>query len=352
MLTLPPGNESVRRSLVALAQAQRLHHCMIFEGPAGIGKLANARWLAMLINCQGPAELLGPRATPCGACWSCRHIAVGQHPDVIELGLDPQRTTPIISVRQARQLITDLSLHPFSATLRFVIIDPVDAMTAEAASALLKTFEEPPKNTTFVLVSERPMSLLATVRSRGQRVRFGPLSTDELVGWLVANAIVDTVDSARQVARLADGCPGLARSLAGGQLAVWMAARDSVVDVLRAPLPDRLAWTEKLCKGDRAAVMARVDQSVDALQRLLRDVLLACASSGPGRFEVATYNDDQSDLIDDWAARLGTRGVQRLERVLADARVDLAANVSTRLVLDAMLAGVVAQLGPERRPQS
>lgn len=338
-LELPPGNEEVRRRLVALARGGRLHHCLIFEGPQGVGKADSARWLAMLVNCQGPAELLGPRTAPCGACWACRNIARGQHPDVIELGLDPDKVTPIISVEQARELLGKLTLHPFNALQRFVIVDPADALTVEAANALLKTLEEPPTRTVFVLVSARPTDLLPTVRSRSQRVRFGPVALDRVVAWLEAQGI----EGAEDLALLAEGCPARARALAEGGLLAWREDRDRLLEALDGGVPDRLAWAEAHGKGDRDEVHETVDRALDALGRLLRDALVRSAGG-----QAPLYNADRVEVVEDWAARLGAGGIARVQLALQECRRDLAANVNTRLALDALLASVAADLGPAR----
>ncbi len=331
------GNEAVRRRLVAMAHADRLHHCLIFEGPGGVGKAATARWLAMLVNCDGPAELLGPRTTPCGECWSCRHIARGEHPDVIEVGLDPERATPIISVRQARELLRALQLHPFSARQRFVIFDPADAMNAEAANALLKTLEEPPTRTGFVLVTERTSDLLPTVRSRSQRVRFAPVAVDRVAAWLD----LDEAQRALDAAVMSDGCPGRARALADGELQRWRDARDELVTVLRGPTPERLTWAEKQSRGDRAVVRERLDRILDVVSRLARDCLRQSAGAPAASF----YNSDKPELIAAMNRRLGPAGVVRVDAALMAARRDLAANVNNRLALDALLAVLHRELG-------
>ncbi|RME22558.1 MAG: AAA family ATPase [Deltaproteobacteria bacterium] len=333
----PVGNEAVLRRLIETYHADRLHHCLILEGPRGVGKAAAARRLAMLVNCDGPAELLGPRTTPCGECWSCRHIARGEHPDIIEIGLDPERATPIISVRQARALLGALQLHPFHARQRFVIIDPADAMTQEAANALLKTLEEPPTRTGFILITERTSDLLPTVRSRSQRVRFGPVEVERVAAWLD----LDDPRRAWEAAVLSDGCPDRARELVDGELDRWRQVRDELVAVLRGPTPERLAWTEKQARGDRDAVRQRLDRILDIVSRLARDCLRLEAGSPSS----VLYNADQPELIAAMNRRLGPAGVARVDAAVAEARRELEANVNNRLALDALLAVLHRELG-------
>jgi len=327
------GNQAIRQRLGRLAATDRLHPCLLFEGPPGIGKAETARWLAQSANCTSP---LGK---PCGQCWSCRQIVQGTHPDVIVVGLDPERTAPIISVRQARALTASLRLRPYQARRRFVIIDPADAMGPGAANALLKTFEEPPDATGFVLVSESAARLLPTVRSRSQRVRFAPLSTEELATFLRSRE----VEASPLLLALAQGCPGRALTLVEGELAAWQQARDAFLAALDEPIEARLKFAEKLVKGDRAKWTARVGLMLDALSRLVVDALGHAAGAEAPRMHV-----DRPKLVSTWGDRLGPEGLRRVGLAIRRAEDDLAAYVNGRLVIDTLLASLMGELG--RRP--
>src|SRR4030095_5511537 len=109
----------------------------------------------------------------------------------LAVGIDPERRNPIISVDQARQVITELQVKPFHARRRVVILDPADAMNPQAAHALLKTFEEPRADTGFVLVTSAVSQMRPTILSRSQRVRFGPIPFEELVPFLRTRGIAE-----------------------------------------------------------------------------------------------------------------------------------------------------------------
>ncbi len=329
-----PGNEELREHLLALALREGLHHCLLFEGPAGLGKAATARWLAKAINCTGAGR------DPCEACWSCRAIASAQHPDIIEIGLDPERTAPIISVRQAREVLSRLTLHPCRARMRLVIIDPAAAMKTEAANALLKTFEEPPASTGFILVTPSARRLLPTVRSRGQRVRFRPLSTARLAAWLEARG----VEEASWIAQLADGCPGRALDLAEGEAAAWRTERDLLLETLSGPISGMFRYSEKLTRGNRAVWTARVQRMLDALERLNRDALLRST----GARQEWLYSADRIDVIDAWAEALDCSGCAAIAAAIARTRLELTAYVNGRLMLDTLLTRVATELGRAR----
>ena len=183
------GQERAVDALRAAIRRGGLHHAYLFAGPEGVGKGMAARLLAQAANCERAD------GDACGACASCRKIARGVHPDVLVVererdmaragrwepkgGRTPSRD---IVVDQVRELVDRrLSLRRFEGRRRFVLIDPADAMNPQAQNAILKTLEEPPPETTLVLVSSSADGLLPTVRSRCLRLPFAPLP-DALAG--------------------------------------------------------------------------------------------------------------------------------------------------------------------------
>ena len=333
-----PGNSALRNQLAQLADSGRLHHCLLFEGPPGVGKAATALWLARRMNCTEPVD-----GNACGQCWSCRAIDKGHHPDVIVVGVDPERTAPVVSVRQARELIRSLALRPHSANRRFVIIDPADAMNAASANALLKTFEEPPHDTGFVLVTGQPGALLTTVRSRSQRVRFARVADTELRAWLEGKE----VEEAAWIANLSDGCPGRALALADGEAEAWRSARDELLDALSGDIQGVFAFGEKRAKGDRSKWTAHVLLALDGLDRMLQDTW---------RWQVrgeqpadALFNPRQRRRIAAWADRLDPAGIARCAGAVEEARGQLRAFVNGRMMADALLCRLATELGPARK---
>ncbi len=320
------GHAQARAHLRRMVESRRLHPCLLWEGPEGVGKRTTAIWLAMLANCEADEQSL----RPCGGCWSCRQIPKGQHPDVMTVGLDPGKTAPIISVGQARDVIGQLTVKPFHARLRFVIIDPADAMTPEAANALLKTFEDPPAQTHFILVTSAPASLLLTVRSRSQRLRFAPVSDSEIAEWLREQGF----DGVEARTRAAEGCPGKALSLDMDDADGVVAARDLFLAALDMDLSGRQKYTETLCRGDRSKWAPAVNDTLDAIAGLLRDAL--SVRSGGQIF----YNQDCPTVVDQWAKRLSPSDMGAITVDLARAHERLGRFVSGRLVMDALIADV------------
>jgi len=218
------------RALSPLRSALRrgaLHHAYLFGGPEGVGKATAARLLAQAANCEGSVAADGDA---CGTCPPCRKIERGVHPDVVVLaeervmakagrwepkgGRTPSKD---IVVDQVRDLVDHrLALKRFEGRRRFVIVDPADAMNPQAQNALLKTLEEPPEDTTLVLVASSPDALLPTIRSRCLRVPFAPIPGAALAARLEQEG--HPSDKAR-----------LAAALSGGSLGRALAADDDVL---------------------------------------------------------------------------------------------------------------------------
>ena len=321
------GNDATRARLWRAAVDGRLHHCYLFEGPEGVGKRLTAMRFTLALNCEAPVG-----AEPCGRCAACRLILAGTHPDVTVVEPDPGRATVLITAEQARGILAGLSLQRHSARRRVIVIDPADALGEEAANALLKTLEEPPPHTQFILVTSRAASLLQTVRSRSQRVRFGPVPEGELGPWLRARGL----DPA--LARDAMGSPGLALRLAEGEATERQQVREALLRAVGQPIHALFAFTEANGKkGDDEVGAARV---VDALEELLRDVV--CTAAGrPVRHP--------HPQLRDWTRALWPGGVSRVEGAVALARERMRLNVNGRTVLDALLSTLNLELSQVTR---
>src|SRR4051812_19456969 len=166
---------------------------LLFVGPAGVGKRKVALAVAQALNCVRlttperhlPAD--GSRvdggADACGQCAACRRIERGVHPDV--LVVEPG-DSGAIKIDQVRDIVERAAYRPFEGRRRVVIVDDADALVVAAQHALLKTLEEPPPCSVFILVTSRPDVLLPTVRSRCPQLRFRPLPPDDIAAALIA----------------------------------------------------------------------------------------------------------------------------------------------------------------------
>ena len=191
---------------------------LLLTGPVGIGKYALARATAAAINCLSPRrDEGGLPIDACGACRSCDRIGRGVHVDV--LTVEPDDTAKI-KVDAIRTVLDQTAFRPFEGKRRVVIIREADAMqhTEDAAqNALLKSLEEPPPGTLFMLTTAIPGALLPTVRSRCMRLQVGRLTQTEVAEVLTREHEMSPAD-ASALAALADGSVGTALALQSNDL--------------------------------------------------------------------------------------------------------------------------------------
>ena len=145
----------------------RLPHGLLFLGPVGSGQIETARELAKALFCGKKKSTSG-----CGVCADCRLVDAGNHPDFRVFA--PGEDSRTLKIEEVRQMLTQANLKPFQAPAKLFVIDPAEALSDVSQNALLKTLEEPPAQTYFVLIAHAAEKLLATVRSRLQTVHFRP----------------------------------------------------------------------------------------------------------------------------------------------------------------------------------
>lgn len=200
------GHDDAWSQWRAALASPRMHHAWLLAGKRGLGKMHFAR--------EAAQELVGG-PMPIGG---------GQHPDIVVLDPAPKddkedkkradgkpyERKRNISVGQIRQMQQRLTTRPTLGDRRAIIIDPADDMEAGASNALLKSLEEPPTGTYFLLVAHRPARLLPTIRSRCRIVRFQPLSDSEVERAIRANDASADVATIEAAVAAAKGSPGAA----------------------------------------------------------------------------------------------------------------------------------------------
>ncbi len=191
----------LREAWRRLCAAQtRLPHALLFAGPAGLGKRDLAEALAARLLCNAPLE----DGHACGVCPACRLRLSGNHPDLLRIipesdavpaaSGDAEATeaktekaekskSMQIRIEQIRDLQQALAVTGHQSERRVVLVAPAEAMNVFTANALLKLLEEPPQGCTFVLLSDEPQRLLATIRSRCQQWRIALPSPEDVAQW-------------------------------------------------------------------------------------------------------------------------------------------------------------------------
>ncbi|MBQ6616729.1 MAG: DNA polymerase III subunit gamma/tau [Thermoguttaceae bacterium] len=193
------GQEHVETALTNAISSGRIGHAYLFTGARGVGKTSTARILAKALNCVN-----GPTTEPCGECESCRAIAAGDDPDVLEI--DGASNRGIDEIRALRQ---GANVRPTRSRFKIYIIDEVHMLTREAFNALLKTLEEPPAHVKFIFCTTEPTKIPITILSRCQRFDFAGIRTDQIAQRLKTIIIKEGAtaeeDAVEMLARRAAG---------------------------------------------------------------------------------------------------------------------------------------------------
>jgi DNA polymerase-3 subunit delta' len=330
-----------------MLRRRRVPGALLFAGESGLGKSLFAMELARALNCREPR---GEEA--CGACASCakvgrfqypaaddkdefKKIIWGEHRDV---GLvRPYNRT--IYINAIRDLERESNFRPFEGRARVFLVEDADALNKDnepSANALLKTLEEAPPTTHIILVTSRPASLLPTIRSRCQTVRFAPLTVEEVEQYLV-NTRARAGDEARLAARLSGGRPGVAREV---NLDTYRGRRDAMLVVVEALAQgsDRaklLRAAEEL--GD-AKNKEEYEPRLDVLELLIRDLwMLALTGEGVG-----VINEDLRERLSRLASGLKPARAARWLASVEELRAQLSVNVNRRIATDALFLSMAS----------
>ncbi|MFZ2664176.1 MAG: DNA polymerase III subunit gamma/tau [Patescibacteria group bacterium] len=168
-------------ALAKQVQTGKTVHAYLFIGPRGTGKTTVARILAKALNCTK----LKANGDPCDKCSNCESIKAGSYVDLIEIDAASNR-----GIDDIRDLKDKIKLAPTMGKKKIYIIDEVHMLTTEAFNALLKTLEEPPKNTHFILCTTEDHKVPATIKSRCQVFRFKRATVNQIIEKL--NQIADS----------------------------------------------------------------------------------------------------------------------------------------------------------------
>ena len=290
-------------------------HAYLFFGPDGVGKRTLANLCVRVLYCEGGKS----GQWPCGACVECMRIVHGNHPDVFTIR--PERS---IGVEAIRSLIGDIQLRAFGAGYKAVVIEQADRMTHQAQNCLLRTLEDPPPGTVFLLTADSADAILPTLRSRCRLVAVAPLPDAAVERRLAAHGVPK--DRAALLAPLARGSVG--RALRMQEDEGYLPLRERVLRALFEQTGSAALQAAAELKEERA----RGEQVLEIAEAALSDAL---------RAEQPGHSYPQA-----WAAfarRAPERAKLRLMECLVRCKKMLASNVSLQAVLETLMINMAEE---------
>jgi DNA polymerase-3 subunit gamma/tau len=254
------GQEPVVRTLRNAVQRGKVHHAYLFVGSRGTGKTSMAKILAACLNCER-----GPTIEPCGQCDSCVSIARASSLDVIEM--DAASNNSVDDIRELRESV---AYAPVSGRRKVYILDEAHMLSTAAWNAFLKTLEEPPPNTVFVLATTEAGKVPATVVDRCHRFDFHRPSIEQIASVLRRTAEAESIGiPPAAVAAIARSATGSFRDALGTleQIVTYTGTEIGLEDVLAvlgvADASLLEATVDAIAAGDARRALTALEECVE-----------------------------------------------------------------------------------------
>ena len=260
------GQEGPKKKIrTALAQ-QAIGHAYLFSGDDGIGKRLMALRFAQALSCETPPSSAQPDS--CSHCRACEQIDSGTYPDLLVIEPEQDKANPQIKIDRVREIERHVIYRPLLSARKICIIDDADRLNANAANAFLKTLEDPPEHSLFILVTSRSLRLPATVRSRCLTLRFSPATPAQFEGALALKQAT-AIEDARFLSRVCGNRIGVALRT---DLSELRSRHDRFFDLCRS---ETLAHaTAVIQQAEELSKAHPFPDVIDWLSHGLRDVLL------------------------------------------------------------------------------
>ncbi len=308
-------------------KTQNLAHAYLFFGQGTVGKRSTALEFAKAINCLNPIY-----QDSCGECLSCEKTNKQIHPDVFFL--EPVKTSATaregyIRIDDIRELQKKIIYLPFEGKYKIVIIDQAEQLNLQAANAFLKSLEEPPKATIFILIASNIYRLLPTILSRCQGVRFNLLTPDLIERILLKENPEDDPKLLRLKASKANGDIERARDNSSSDYSDF---RENAIELINKISFKRMDLIFKFTREWKKR-SDQIPEMLDELSYILRD--LAIIKLGCSKKNI--FNSDLYESLQTTAKKKQLDTLYKMFEATIKSKVDLKSNLNAQLTLESML---------------
>ena len=293
---------------------KRVFSSYLFVGPDGVGKFLAAKNFAKAINC------LDEEKKPCEKCTSCNKINSNIHPDVFFV--EPKGVSFSVGIDQIREVMSKASLKPYEARSKVFVINNAHSMKAEASNAFLKTLEEPPADTVFILISRSKDLLLPTIVSRCHTIKFSSASS-ELVEQVLMEKFSIRKDEAKILGNFSSQRIGEAIRLKEKNL---INRKNRIIDILLNPEED--------FSGEIAnyAGKEELKENLEFLVSFFRDIFLYKTVKN----EKTIFHLDRIEDIRDQCERFSSEELDYLIKKIITLRSYVDYNVNPKIIVDVL----------------
>ena len=309
------GQEYVVRSIQNAIKNDKVGHAYLFCGPRGTGKTTMARLLAKAIVCENHEN------APCGECASCKATQEGNHPDIIEINAANET-----HVENIRDLIERARLAPMMSNKKVYIIDEVHQLSSSAASALLKTLEEPPEYAVIILLVANADLMLPTLLSRSIKLPLAPLPDQVIEEKLIKDYYIQKYRTS-SIVKFARG--NLGRAIEMSENDDFIEDKNTASDIMKKVVKTESYqwkdWIDELSKDK-----VRLPFFLGLFMDWYRDILMAKSGAGRERLMFA----DEESVITEEAGEYDYEGLKYCIEAIEDAQAKVRANVKLSLVLE------------------
>lgn len=315
------GHEKAIKVLKKSFKNKTISHSYLFEGEEGIGKKMVAYAFSKTLLCKEQG------IEPCNKCTSCKKFNSGNHPDFFLI--EPDKG--LIRKTEVEDLIKEMSTAPFESTRKVFIIDDSHLMNIESKNAILKTLEEPPHYINIILISSNPDSLLPTILSRVQSIKFYPLESKR-IGEFLVNKYNKTQEQANFIAEFTKGAIGKSIKLATDE--EFFRKRDEILKIIDA-----------LIKGDKTKAFSSMDffnENKEIIEDILdmiiywfRDLLIY---KEIGESSLIINKDKLENLSSQSYMNFGK--INDIIKRIEDTKLNIKRNINYQLAIETMLLNI------------